>query len=262
MEQLDRLLGIMRRLRDPEGGCPWDREQTYASIVPHTLEEAYEVAETIEGGDFGALREELGDLLFQVVFYSQIASEEGRFDFEAVVAAICDKLVRRHPHVFGSAAVSDAAAQSEAWEGHKAAERAAKARAAGAAASRLDGVSRALPATVRAAKLQRRAARAGFDWAAAAPVLDKVREEADELQAALTAGDADAAAEELGDLLFTCVNLARKLDRDPESLLRAANRKFEARFRQMEAELGEALETADAAALEAAWERAKARETG
>lgn len=262
MHSLERLLEIMRRLRDPDRGCPWDRRQTYASIVPHTLEEAYEVADAIERGDFEELREELGDLLFQVVFYSQIAAEEGRFDFAAVAEAVAGKLVRRHPHVFGSAQVGDAEAQSADWERHKAAERAAKAQEAGRAGSRLDGVSHALPATVRAAKLQKRAARAGFDWPAPAPVLDKLREEADELQAALSADDAAAVAEELGDLLFTCVNLSRKLGHDPESILRAANRKFEGRFRHMEAALGAELEALDAAALESAWERAKREEKG
>src|SRR5690554_2724767 len=153
MDAMQRLLEIMRRLRDPQDGCPWDREQTYASIVPHTLEEAYEVAEAIEQGDFQALPEELGDLLFQVVFYARIAEEEGRFDFAAVAAAAADKLVRRHPHVFGSAEVRGAAAQTEAWETHKAAERAARAAAQGRRASLLDGVSTALPAVVRAAKL-------------------------------------------------------------------------------------------------------------
>lgn len=260
MEHLERLLEIMRRLRDPQGGCPWDRRQTFASIVPHTLEEAYEVADAIEGGNFDELREELGDLLFQVVFYAQIAAEEGRFDFADVAAVIGDKLVRRHPHVFDDAEVGSAAAQTEAWERHKAEERAAKAQAAGRELSRLDGVSLALPATVRAAKLQKRAARVGFDWPAAEPVVDKLREEVDELQEALDEGRDEAAAEELGDLLFTCVNLARKLGRDPESVLRAANRKFETRFRAMEADLGAALDAADAETLEAAWGRAKAAE--
>lgn len=262
MDAMQRLLEIMRRLRDPQDGCPWDREQTYASIVPHTLEEAYEVAEAIEQGDFQALPEELGDLLFQVVFYARIAEEEGRFDFAAVAAAAADKLVRRHPHVFGSAEVRGAAAQTEAWETHKAAERAARAAAQGRRASLLDGVSTALPAVVRAAKLQRRAARVGFDWPAPAPVLDKLREETAELEAALAEGDGTGAAAEVGDLLFTCVNLARKLGVEPETALRAANRKFETRFRAMEAALGPAIETADAATLEAAWTHAKAAEGG
>jgi MazG family protein len=251
----------MARLRDPEGGCPWDREQTFASIAPYTVEEAYEVAESIQAGDLGALREELGDLLFQVVFHARMASESGHFEFADVARAISDKMVRRHPHVFGGERMASAAAQGEAWEAHKAAERRAKADAAGRA-SQMDGVSVALPALVRAQKLQKRAARVGFDWTEIGGVLAKLREETAELEAALAGGEGRApVAEELGDLLFTCVNLARHLREDAESALRQANRRFETRFRRMEAGLADAgrpLGTATAEDMDRAWEQAKA----
>lgn len=264
MDAMDELLGIMVRLRDPERGCPWDRAQTFASIVPHTLEEAYEVADAIERGDMRDLPDELGDLLFQVVFYAQLASETGAFAFDDVAAGIAAKLIRRHPHVFGDAAVESAAAQSRDWEAYKAAERRARAAAENRVASTLDGVSLALPALSRAVKLQRRAARVGFDWPMAAPVLDKVQEELGELRAELArSADTDRVMEEFGDLLFACVNFARHLDIDPESALRHANAKFERRFRRLEAlltEQGVSSQESSLEAMDALWERVKVEE--
>ncbi|HMM75728.1 MAG TPA: nucleoside triphosphate pyrophosphohydrolase [Gammaproteobacteria bacterium] len=255
---LEDLLALMRRLRDPERGCPWDRAQTPASLVRHTLEEAYEVADCIEREDWRALPGELGDLLFQVVFYAQIGAEEGRYDFEAVCRGLVDKLTRRHPHVFGDEPRGDAAAQSRRWEEIKAAE-----RAQGARASAVDDLPRALPALSRASKLQQRAARVGFDWPSLPPVVEKLREETAELDAALAAGDRAAVAHELGDLLFTCVNLARHLGLDAESTLRAANARFERRFRALETRAvaaGHAPDRLDAAALDALWQAIKAEE--
>lgn len=259
-----RLLTIMARLRAPEGGCPWDREQTFASIAPHTLEEAYEVVEAIEHGTPDDLREELGDLLFQVVYHSRIAEELGRFAFADVARTIGDKLVDRHPHVFGAEAVADAAAQTAAWEARKARERADKAAASGQRPGVLDGVPLALPALTRARKLGSRAARVGFDWATPAQVLEKLDEEVEELQDELeTGGPAERVAEELGDLLFVVAQLARVLDVDPEGALRRANAKFERRFRAIEAGLATRGQTPDTATLEemeALWQEAKARE--
>jgi len=262
MYQLPDLLHLMARLRDPQHGCPWDLQQDYASIVPHTLEEAYEVADAIESGDFEHLPGELGDLLFQVVYYSQLAREEGRFDFATVVDAITRKLVRRHPHVFpngdlyGSPELPqlDEAAIKRRWEEIKAEERAEKA-AAPEQLSLLDDVPSALPALSRAAKLQKRAAQVGFDWPEALPVVDKVREELDEVL--------EAIAEELGDLLFVVVNLARHLKVDPENALRAANSKFERRFRFIEQALrdaGRPIENCDLEELDALWGEAKKAE--
>lgn len=228
----------MVALRDPKLGCPWDLEQTFASIVPHTLEEAYEVAEAIENGDIAELRDELGDLLFQVVFYARLAEEQGDFDFDQVVDAIADKLVRRHPHVFGEAQIADAAAQTRAWEAQKAQERASKPDVTDGVSETngaLQGVAIALPALTRAAKLQKRAARVGFDWPNVQPVFDKVLEELDEVKVEVNEGGGqDRLEEELGDLLFACTNLARHVQVDPETALRKANRKFERRFAQME----------------------------
>jgi len=253
---IDRLLAIMAALRDAERGCPWDREQTWATIAPHTLEEAYELADAIERGDAGHVRDELGDLLFQVVFQARIAQEQGLFDFDAVAASISDKLERRHPHVFGSASVGTAAEQTRAWEEHKAAER----RAAGDAAGALGGVTLGLPALTRAAKLGRRAAGVGFDWSQAADVLAKVEEECAELKTALEEQHAGAVEEELGDLLFSIAQFARHAGVDPEAALRAANAKFEQRFRRMEAwlaEQGRVPQDATADELENLWARAK-----
>lgn len=260
MDPMRQLLEIMTRLRDPKSGCPWDRQQTFATIVPHTLEEAYEVVETIEHERYGDLRDELGDLLFQVVFYAQMAREAGLFDFQAVAESICDKLIRRHPHVFGEARIEDAAAQSAAWEQHKEAERRGKDDNAGV----LDGVSRALPALTRAAKLQRRAARVGFDWPSLEPVWDKLREEIRELREALAdKDDPSMARRELGDLLFTCVNLARHAGLDPEQALRETNTRFEGRFRYIESRLrqsGREPATATLEEMDRLWEEAKRME--
>jgi MazG family protein len=253
---IERLRAIMVALRDPQQGCPWDREQSWATIAPHTLEEAYELADAIERGDVQHVRDELGDLLFQVVFQARIAEEQGLFDFNDVAATISDKLERRHPHVFGSAIVRSADEQTAAWEQHKAAER----RAAGNPAGVLDGIALGLPALTRAAKLGRRAAGVRFDWAKPGDVLDKVAEECAELNSALQAGSPEAVTEEIGDLLFSVAQLARHVGTDPEDALRAANSKFERRFRHMEARLaeqGRAPRDASPDELEALWARAK-----
>ena len=266
---IDRLIAIMARLRDPDGGCPWDVEQDYDTIAPYTIEEAYEVAEAIRERDFASLKDELGDLLFQVVYHAQMASEDGHFAFDDVAAAIADKMIRRHPHVFGDGSVADADTQTGAWERHKAGERASKAQADGRRPGALDGVTVGLPALTRAVKLQKRAARVGFDWPDTSQVLDKVREETDELATALVEArndgstSSDAVAEEFGDLLFVYANLARHLDVDPEAALRGANAKFERRFRRIEALLAEAGRTPDEASLsemDALWDQAKDEE--
>jgi ATP diphosphatase len=261
---LARLLDIMARLRDPEHGCPWDREQSFGTIAPYTIEEAYEVAEACERGDPAALRDELGDLLFQVVFHARMAEEAGLFAFDDVARTIAEKMLRRHPHVFADAVIADAAAQTTAWEEHKAAERRAKAAATGTAESALDGVGTALPALTRADKLQRRAARVGFDWPDLPPILDKIEEEISELRHELDTGaDRARVADELGDLLFSVVNLARRLDTDPEQALRGACRKFDRRFRRVEAllaERGTSTQQASLDEMEAQWARAKAEE--
>ncbi len=263
--EIARLLEVMAALRDPERGCPWDRAQTFETVAPYTLEEAYEVVDAIERGDLDeGLREELGDLLFQVAFHARMAEEQGRFAFGDVVAAIVDKLVRRHPHVFGGAEVRDAEAQSLAWEAHKAAEREARARAEGRAPSVLDGVSPALPALTRAVKLQRRAARVGFDWASPEPVLAKVKEEVAELEHEMRSGAARERLEhEIGDLIMACANLARHLGVDPETAVRKANARFERRFRAVEAALaarGRRPEEATLEEMDALWNEAKAAE--
>jgi len=263
MTGIERLLEIMTTLRDPVRGCPWDREQSFATIVPHTIEEAYEVADAIDRGDMDELCDELGDLLFQVVFYAQMAKEAGHFDFSAVVEAIVSKLTRRHPHVFADARVGNAAQQSEEWERHKAAERAAK--AATASPSVLDGVSLALPALSRAVKLQRRAARVGFDWRELTEVLDKVAEELEEVRVEVAAGAGhERMSHEIGDLLLASSNLARFAGIDPESALREANGRFERRFRRIEdwlAEQGRDPERSNLAEMEQLWRRAKEEET-
>ena len=258
---LHRLLDIMARLRDPERGCPWDVAQSFRTIAPYTIEEAYEVAEAAESGDDAALKDELGDLLLQVVFHARMAEQEGRFAFNDVAAAISDKMIRRHPHVFSETEIVTPSDQIVAWEALKAQERRAKAEAAGTPESALDGVGVALPALTRAVKLQRRAARVGFDWPDAAPVFDKIQEEIGELEDVIAEGSGAARlADELGDLLFSVVNLARKLDLDPEQSLRGACRKFERRFRAVEQNLVEQGITPAAAGLdrmEAAWEAVK-----
>ena len=256
MHSIERLLTIMQRLRDPESGCPWDRAQTYKTIVPHTLEEAYEVADAIEREDYAELRDELGDLLFQVVFYAQLAKEEGRFDFEQVAAAIADKLVRRHPHVFADMQFADADEQTRHWEALKQQERAAKSKQTHS--SILDGIARTLPAMSLANKLQKRAAQVGFDWPDQAGVVAKVHEELEELQQDWA--DPDRREDEMGDLLFTCVNLARHAGCDPEAALRRANQKFEGRFRQLEmhcAAQQRQLDQLNPDELEALWQAVK-----
>jgi nucleoside triphosphate diphosphatase len=255
---LQRLIAIMARLRDPRSGCPWDVAQSFKTIAPYTIEEAYEVAEACELGDAQALKEELGDLLLQVVFHARMAEEDGAFAFNDVAMAISDKMIRRHPHVFADAEVDSAAAQTVAWEEQKAAERGAK-----GAASALDGVGVALPALTRAAKLQRRAARVGFDWPTLAPVFDKIGEEIAELRAATVEG-ADRIEDELGDLLFAVVNLARRLEADPEQALRRACRKFERRFRAVEQRLaaeGKVPGDATLEAMDALWDAVKREES-
>lgn len=249
---LDRLLAIMARLRDRATGCEWDREQTFATIAPYTIEEAYEVADAIERGDMPALRDELGDLLLQVVFHARIAEEAGLFAFEDVAAAISAKLEARHPHIFGSdaAAAQDGQTQTDRWERIKAAERASQ-----GATSALDGVAQSLPALMRAEKLQKRAARVGFDWPDPSGPADKLREEMDELA---EAGDATR-VEEAGDLLFAAVNLVRAYGVAPEDALRAANGKFERRFKAMEA-MADDFATLGLDRQEALWQAVKRAE--
>ncbi|SEA22465.1 nucleoside triphosphate pyrophosphohydrolase [Rubrimonas cliftonensis] len=254
-----RLRAIMRTLRDPAAGCPWDLKQDFASIAPYTIEEAYEVADAIARADMGDLADELGDLLLQVVYHAQMAEEQGAFGFEGVAAGVCAKMIRRHPHVFDHGPDGrDADGQTVAWEAIKAAERAAKEREAAGA---LDGVAAGLPSLTRARKLQARAARVGFDWPSAADVLDKIVEEAREIEAAR--GDADALEDEFGDLMFVMVNLARHMGVDPDAALRRANAKFERRFRAVEAALaaqGRTPTESTLAEMDALWDEAKARE--
>jgi len=261
---MSRLLSIMAKLRDPDGGCPWDLKQDFASIAPYTIEEAYEVADAIAKGEMGNLRDELGDLLLQVVFHAQMAHEQDAFDFEDVAGAISDKMIKRHPHVFGTDQIDGAGAQTIAWEEQKAFERAKLAEQESRELSALDGVATALPALTRALKLQNRAARVGFDWPDVAPVLAKIVEETAELQAEMAAGNSEAMAEEMGDLLFSVVNLARHLKLDPEAALRAGNDKFEKRFRLLERDLAaEGLVPNDLSIgkLEKIWQDVKKRET-
>lgn len=253
--QMERLIGIMKALRDPQNGCPWDQEQTFATIAPYTIEEAYEVADAIAAGDFAALPDELGDLLLQVVYHARMAEEDSRFDFADVARAISDKMVRRHPHVFGEAAARDAGMQAAAWEEQKHHERKARAET-----GTLAGIPVGLPALTRARKITARAGRVGFDWPDAAAVLDKLDEEIAELRAELPEADPARLADELGDLLFVVANLARKLDLDPEACLRAANAKFARRFSAVEHRLALAGRTPAEATLEdmeALWQAVK-----
>lgn len=254
----ERLRDIMARLRDPETGCPWDVKQDFSTIAPYTIEEAFEVADAIERGDHDALKDELGDLLFQVYFHARMAEEQGSFDVADVAAAVSDKLVRRHPHVFGDREIASDDELRRHWERDKLAE-------GNADAGALDGVGRALPGLMRAAKLQRRASAVGFDWPRAEPVPAKIREELDELTREMAVDEPDPArlAEELGDLLFACVNLARHLHVDPEAALRGANAKFERRFREVEKRAragGREPSEYDLAELDAFWDEAKAAE--
>jgi len=277
---IEDLKTLMARLRDPETGCPWDTRQSYRTIVPHTLEEAYEVADAIEREDYPHLKDELGDLLFQVIFYTQLGREDGHFDFDGVVDHLVRKLLRRHPHVFPEGTLEsridpdnrpDEAWIKESWERIKAEERAMKpAPEASAELSRLDGIARTLPAMARAEKLQKRAARHGFDWPNVGPVFDKLHEEIDELkeawEAAQTgAGDPDAVEDELGDLLFVCVNLARFMKVNPEQALNRTNHKFDARFRAIERVLereGRDMDEESLEALDAVWQAVKGVERG
>src|SRR5438067_9916287 len=255
-----RLLEIMRRLRDPKSGCPWDLEQNFATIAPYTIEEAHEVASAIEHADYTALRDELGDLLLQVVFHSQMADERGLFDFGDVVEAICEKMVRRHPHVFGDSEVATASGVARSWDEIKRQERATKRQARGGL---LDDVPAAFPALMRAVKLQNRAAQVGFDWPSAITVTDKIAEESRELAHAADSGDKAKVAEEFGDLLFAMANLSRHLKVDPEDSLRGANAKFTRRFKYIEAELvnqGRSVEDASLEEMETLWVEAKRAE--
>ena len=256
---IDRLLSIMARLRDPVSGCAWDLEQTFATIAPYTVEEAYEVADAIERNDLKDLRDELGDLLLQVVFHAQMADEQKAFSFDDVANAICDKMVRRHPHVFGDEAERSSAQQSQAWEVIKAQERAAK----GVAGGVLADVPAGLPGLTRAVKLSKRAANVGFVWPSIDKVLEKLDEEVAELRAEIAAQDLDKARGELGDVLFVVANIARSLDIDPEDALRATNAKFSRRFGFIEAALlalGRTPEQSDLAEMDALWDAAKAAE--
>ncbi len=259
---IDRLLAIMARLRDPERGCPWDREQNFATIAPYTIEEAYEVADAIARGAMNELKDELGDLLFQVVFHARMAEEAGHFAFGDVANSISEKMERRHPHVFGEVHIRDADHQTVAWESHKAAERSQKAETAGV----LAGVPLALPALLRAEKLGKRAARVGFDWPDAGAVLDKVREETGEIASAIAEKESDERiGHEIGDLLFAAAQLARHFKINPETALRDANARFEHRFGHIERSLaarGRKAEDANLDELEALWGEAKQRESG
>jgi MazG family protein len=253
---IDRLRAIMAKLRDPDGGCPWDLEQDFRSIAPYTIEEAYEVADAIERQRFDELKDELGDLLLQVIFHSRMAEEDGLFDFDDVVEAINDKMIRRHPHVFGDASTRDAETQTVEWEAIKAAER----KASDKGESLLDDVPVALPALKRAQKLQKRAATVGFDWPTADRVLEKVDEELAEVREAMAQNDPEAIAEEIGDLVFVCTNLGRKMKVDVEAATRSANTKFERRFRHIEVSLaarGARLDQTSLDDMEALWNDAK-----
>jgi MazG family protein len=251
------LLDIMARLRDPDTGCPWDREQDFRSIAPYTIEEACEVVDAIERDDRAALQDELGDLLFQVVYHARMASEAGWFDFSDVVRGICEKMVRRHPHVFADERIADSAAQSRAWERHKQKER-------GARGSALDGVVSSLPALMQADKLQKKASRVGFDWPDIHGVAEKVEEELEELREQINgAADAESLQDEAGDLLFAAVNLVRHAGVEPEAALRQANRKFTRRFRQVEAQCnaaGSSVQDTDLDTLDWYWDQVKLRE--
>lgn len=260
MQNMNKLLEIMAALRNPQSGCPWDIKQSFKTIVPYTLEEAYEVADSIERGAMGELKDELGDLLFQVVFYAQMGKEQDLFEFSDIVDAINDKLVRRHPHVFADAKFENEQAVHENWEKSKAAER--DQRAHTETASILDGVAHALPALKRAQKLQKRAARVGFDWPDIEPVLGKLDEEIAELRQAIQQKDHSALSEEIGDLIFTCVNLARHLNVDAEESLRSCNHKFESRFNYIEQQLQQDnrdIHQCDIDELEVLWQQAKTR---
>lgn len=263
-DPISKLITIMQRLRNPDGGCAWDLEQNFTTIAPYTIEEAYEVAEAIESGDMIHLKDELGDLLFQVIFHAQMAQEKGHFDFADVVESICEKMIRRHPHVFDGAEYRSSEEQTKAWETQKAQERKQKNHSA----SILDGVTPGLPSLTRAIKLQNRAARVGFDWPDTAQVLDKLNEEMAELSQELVlankgADNRDKIIEEFGDMMFVYANLARHMKLDPESALRSANHKFERRFKQVEqlaAAQGQELENMTLEEMDQLWDKVKASE--
>lgn len=262
MEHTHRLLEIMARLRDAERGCPWDLEQTFTSLAPYTLEEAYEVVDALHREDFDDLRDELGDLLLQIVFHSQLAKEQNLFDFEAVAAAIGAKLVRRHPHVFEGVDFADDAERLRFWEDSKRVERERKGKES-ERASILDGIAASFPALMEAQKLQQRAERYGFDWPDAEPVFAKVEEELEELRQARADADPERIKDEVGDLLFAVVNLARKLDVDAETALKSGSRKFSRRFRYIEERLaaqGRSLEDTSLDVLDGLWDEAKRTE--
>ena len=254
---MQELIEIMQRLRDPENGCPWDTKQDFSTIAPFTIEEAYEVADAIARDNMADLKDELGDLLFQVVFHSQMAIEQGLFDFNDVHQAICDKLQRRHPHIFSDAEIMDEAHQKQVWEIYKAEERKQKGEH-----SLMDGIPAGMAELQRSIKLQKRARKAGFDWPSADPVMEKFDEELQEMRAAMASGDRDAMEDELGDLLFVATNLARQLDIDPGRALRRSNAKFERRFRAMEETAGgqDALDPLDLDAMEDLWQNVKKTE--
>ncbi|MBL8770219.1 MAG: nucleoside triphosphate pyrophosphohydrolase [Phenylobacterium sp.] len=259
LKPIDRLLAIMARLRDPADGCPWDLEQTFATIAPYTVEEAYEVADAIERGDLADLKDELGDLLLQVVFHARMAEERGDFAFDDVVRAINDKMIRRHPHVFAEETYASLEHQKAGWEALKAAERAGK----GKAQSLLDDVPVGLPGLTRAVKLSKRAAQVGFVWPSVQDVVAKLHEEVGELLAEIEAGDLEKARNEIGDVLFVVANIARTLDVDPEDAVRYTNAKFVRRFKYVEAELakrGRTPDQSDLGEMDALWEEVKARE--
>lgn len=264
MKAVEELMGIMKQLRDPTSGCPWDMKQTINTIAPYTLEEAYEVVEAIEKNDLGSLQDELGDLLFHIIFYSEMASEKGAFDFNSVAQNAADKLRRRHPHVFAGEGPETDFEPGASWEELKRKERSGNRDEEGEYQRLLGDIGASLPALLRAEKLQKRAASVGFDWPDVAPVLNKIREELDELGAEIEKStDQQALEEEAGDVLFSCINLIRHLDISAETALRAANRKFEKRFAYIEARLmskNRRVEESDLEELEALWQEAKTQE--
>jgi MazG family protein len=261
---MQKLIEIMERLRDPTSGCPWDREQTFGSISRYTIEEAYEVADAIQRDAMDELKDELGDLLFQVAFYTQVAKEQSLFDFADVLDSICAKMIRRHPHVFANEKIDTADQQTEAWEKHKAEERNRKQTSE--FSGQLDGVAQALPALMRSTKLQKRAADVGFDWPDIQGPIEKIREELEEVQAEISSADSHARLEaEIGDLLFSCVNLARHAKVDAESALRRANQTFETRYRAMESMLrakDRKMQDLELDDMEELWQQAKMGQAG
>lgn len=264
MINMEKLINIMKELRDPKKGCPWDIQQTFSTIAPYTIEEAYEVADAIHRHDMADLKEELGDLLFQVVFHAQMAAEQGKFTINDVVEGIVEKMLRRHPHVFGDEKIEDAEQQTQAWETHKAAERQRKASSQEGESSILDGIPVTLPGLTRAVKLQKRAARVGFDWTSTGEIFDKIEEELEEVRHEVDSkADRQRIEDEIGDLFFAVANLARQLDIDPEVAMWVSNAKFERRFRSMETiarEAGDNLGAMSLDDMEAIYQRIKQNE--